>query len=80
MYQNKPIQPAIEQEKKQCHFCTSNREVINYKNSESLKHFMSSQGKIYPRKKSGLCAHHQRAIATAIKRARYLALVPYTNR
>ncbi|MEK7074144.1 MAG: 30S ribosomal protein S18 [Patescibacteria group bacterium] len=41
---------------------------------------MSSQGKIYPRKKSGLCARHQRAIATAVKRARYLALVPYTNR
>lgn len=80
MYQHKSIQPPIEQGKKQCHFCTSNREVINYKDSESLKRFMSSQGKIYPRKKSGLCARHQRAIATAVKRARYLALVPYTNR
>lgn len=74
------MQPQIEQRKKQCHFCTSSREVINYKNSESLKRFMSSQGKIYPRKKSGLCAHHQRALAIAVKRARYLALVPYTNR
>ena len=73
-------QQSTEQEKKQCHFCTSNREVINYKDSESCKRFMSSQGKIYPRKKSGLCAHHQRALAMAVKRARYLALVPYTTR
>ncbi len=74
------MQPQIEQERKQCHFCTSNREVINYKDAESLRRFMSSQGKIYPRKKSGLCARHQRAFATAVKRARYLALVPYTTR
>ena len=73
-------QQSMEQERKQCHFCTSNREVINYKDSESLKRFMSSQGKIYPRKKTGLCARNQRALATAVKRARYLALVPYTNR
>ncbi len=74
------MQPQIEQERKQCHFCTSNREVINYKDAESLRRFMSSHGKIYPRKKSGLCARHQRAFATAVKRARYLALVPYTTR
>ncbi len=74
------MQPQTKQEKKQCHFCTSNREVINYKDSESLKRFMSTQGKIYPRKKSGLCASHQRALATAVKRARFLALVPYTTR
>lgn len=73
-------QQPVEQEKKQCHFCTSNREVIDYKNSESLRRFMSSQGKIYPRKKSGLCARHQRAFAAAVKRARYLALVPFTTR
>ncbi len=74
------MQPSMQQEKKQCHFCTSNREVIDYKNGESLRRFMSSQGKIYPRKKSGLCARHQRILAIAVKRARYLALVPYTTR
>ncbi len=41
---------------------------------------MSSQAKIYPRRKSGLCAGHQRSFARSVKRARYLALVPYVNR
>jgi len=65
---------------KQCLFCTTNRSVIDYKNAENLRQFMSVQGKIYSRRKSGLCARHQRHLATAIKRARYLALVPYTTR
>lgn len=65
---------------KQCLFCTTNRDVIDYKNAENLRQFMSVQGKIYPRRKSGLCARHQRHLATAIKRARYLAIVPYTTR
>lgn len=65
---------------KQCFFCTTNREVIDYKDPEMLKQFLSSQAKIYPRRKSGLCARHQRLFARAAKRSRYLALVPYTNR
>jgi len=64
----------------QCYFCTTNREMIDYKDSELLKHFMSSQAKIYPPRKSGVCAKHQRRLARAIKRARFLALVPYTTR
>ncbi len=66
-------------EKKQCYFCTTNRDVIDYKDAELLRRFMSSQAKIYPRKKSGLCARHTRRLAVAVKRARYLALVPYTT-
>lgn len=67
-------------EQKQCFFCTNNRNIIDYKDAELLKKFMSSNAKIYPRRKSGLCALHQRRVALAIKRARFLALVPYTTR
>ncbi|MBI2055769.1 MAG: 30S ribosomal protein S18 [Candidatus Sungbacteria bacterium] len=67
-------------EQKQCFFCTNNRNIIDYKDAELLKKFMSSNAKIYPRRKSGLCALHQRRVAIAVKRARFLALVPYTTR
>lgn len=66
--------------KKQCPYCTTNRDVVDYKNSEALRQFMSVQGKIYARRKSYLCARHQRKLAAAVKRARYLALVPFTTR
>lgn len=67
-------------EKKQCFFCTTNRDVVDYKDAELLRKFMSAMAKIYPRRKSGLCARHQRKFSSAVKRARYLALVPYTTR
>ena len=70
----------IQQDQKQCYFCTTNRDVIDYKEAEMLRKFMSSQAKIYPPRKTGTCAHHQRQLARAIKRARFLALVPYTMR
>mgnify|MGYP001605556353 CR=1 len=64
----------------QCFFCTTNRDVVDYKDALMLKRFLSASAKIYPRKKSGLCAFHQRRLANAVKRARYLALIPYTTR
>ncbi len=67
-------------EKKQCYFCTNNRFFIDYKDSGTIRKFMSTQAKIYPRRKSGLCAKHQRGVSEAAKRARYLALLQYTNR
>ena len=73
------LQPQQEQ-KKQCYFCTVNRDVVDYKDAELVRRFLSTQGKIYSRRKSGLCAFHQRRLAIAAKRARYLALVPYTTR
>ena len=63
---------------KQCFFCTSSRKYIDYKDPETLRRFMSSQMKIVPRRRNGLCASHQRELAEAIKRARFLALVPFT--
>jgi len=52
-------------------------EVIDYKESAKLRRYISDRGKIEPRRKTGTCAKHQRALAEAIKRARHLALLPY---
>ncbi len=65
-------------DKKQCFFCTSSRKVIDYKDPDTLRRFMSSNMKIMPRRRSFLCASHQRELATAIKRSRQMGLVPYT--
>jgi len=67
-------------EKRQCFFCVTNRTVVDYKDAEILRRFLSAGAKIYSRKKSGLCAKHQRRLARAVKRARFLALIPFTNR
>lgn len=54
--------------------------VIDYKDLKALKRFTSEDGKILPRRRTGLSAKNQRAVTTAIKRARHLALLPYANR
>jgi small subunit ribosomal protein S18 len=60
-----------------CYFCQKNINDIDYKNVELLMRFVSGFYKIKPRKKTGLCSHHQRKIATAIKRSRQMAMIPY---
>jgi small subunit ribosomal protein S18 len=60
-----------------CYFCVNNFKHIDYKNTEALKRFISSYGKIVPKKRSGVCAKHQRGLANAIKRARFMGLLPY---
>ena len=65
-------------DQKQCFFCTSSHKVIDYKDAETLRRFMSASMKIMPKRRSNLCAGHQRELAKAIKRARVLGLVPYT--
>lgn len=62
---------------KVCPFC-ADKSVIDYKNITQLKRFVSERGKIEPRRRTGVCAKHQRGLALAIKRARFLALLPYT--
>ncbi len=62
--------------KKVCVFCGKDN-VIDYKDVNKLKRYVSERGKILPRRITGNCAKHQRAITTAIKRARHLALMPY---
>ena len=63
--------------RKVCFFCRDKVEYIDYKNPAKLRPYISDRGKISPRRKSGACARHQRALATAIKRARHLALLPF---
>lgn len=62
-----------------CQFCTDHNVSIDYKQPDILRRYISEDGKIRPRRQTGACAKHQRAIAKAIKRARHLALLPYTG-
>ena len=64
--------------KKVCVFCASQNNVIDYKDTNKLKRYVSERGKILPRRITGNCAKHQRALTVAIKRARHVALMPYT--
>ena len=68
--------PRYVRKRKVCAFCVDKAQVINYKNSEKLFHFITDRGKIAPRRRSGTCAKHQRLLAREIKRARHLALLP----
>ena len=63
-----------------CYFCLNNIHELDYKDVQLLRRFTSSYGKIVPRKRSGVCTFHQRKLATAIKRARIMALLPFVNR
>lgn len=65
------------EKKRYCYFCVNNIKDIDYKNHQLLYRFTSSYAKIVPRRKSGVCAKHQRKLAEAIKRARFMALLPY---
>lgn len=62
-----------------CKFCVDKIDYIGYKDVKLLAPFIPERGKIQPRRISGVCATHQRALQTAIKRARQIALVPYTT-
>ena len=64
--------------KKVCAFCVVKVETIDYKDAAKLRRFMSDRAKILPRRVTGTCAYHQRELTTAIKRARHIALLPYT--
>jgi small subunit ribosomal protein S18 len=64
---------------KNCPLCEAGIRILNYKDDKSLTRLMTEQGKILPRRMTGMCARHQRQAGTAIKRARYLALVPYVR-
>lgn len=65
--------------KKVCVFCADKNVVIDYKDIDKLKRYISERGKILPRRITGNCAKHQRALTIAIKRARHVALLPYTT-
>ncbi|MCL0049131.1 30S ribosomal protein S18 [Dehalococcoidia bacterium] len=64
--------------RKACPFCVDRSRKIDYKEPNMLRRFISDRGKMEPRHRTGVCAKHQRLLSTALKRARYLALLPYT--
>ena len=64
--------------KKVCVLCSDKNFVLDYKNPEQLRKFISDKGKILPRRTTGACAKHQRDITLAVKRARQIAVLPYT--
>lgn len=65
---------------KRCHFCVHNVKAIDYKDVQTLRRFVSSYMKIAPRRRSGLCALHQRKVASAIKQARIAGLLAFVSK
>ncbi|MGN1327147.1 MAG: 30S ribosomal protein S18 [Clostridia bacterium] len=65
--------------KKVCPLCANKDFVLDYKNADQLKKFINDKGKILPRRATGACAKHQRDITIAVKRARQIAILPYTQ-
>ena len=63
--------------RKVCEFCVDKVTCIDYKDTAKIRRYLSERGKILPRRPTGTCAAHQRALTTAIKRARQIALLPY---
>jgi small subunit ribosomal protein S18 len=61
-----------------CEFCIDKINIVDYKDLELLRRYVGDRGKIEPRRKVGVCSKHQRIVAQAIKRARHVALLPYT--
>lgn len=71
--------PNRKSRKKVCAFCVEKAENIDYKDVAKLRKFTSDRAKILPRRVTGTCARHQRELTVAIKRARQVALIPYTS-
>lgn len=62
---------------KSCSLCEDDVEIVDYKDPELLDRFLTDRGKILPRRATGACSRHQKQLSSAIKRARFLALIPY---
>ena len=75
---DRPMNRGRKARKKVCGFCVDKVENIDYKDIARLRRYMSERGKILTRRVTGTCARHQRELTVAIKRARHLALLPYT--
>ena len=77
-YDKADRRPNKKGRKKVCAFCVEKVEKIDYKDAAKLRRYTSDRAKILPRRETGTCAYHQRELTTAIKRARMIALLPYT--
>ncbi len=70
----------ILQPKKQCLFCVEKERNVDYKDPQTLRRFINQRAKIVQPKRTGACTKHQRQIANAIKRARFMGLLPYVSK
>lgn len=77
MMRGKPRKRSFSR-RKVCRFCTDREYELDYKNPKVLSYFITERGKIIPRRITGNCAFHQRELTTQVKRARSLALLPFT--
>ena len=79
--ENKEIKRPVRKpaRRKVCNFCVEKAETIDYKDVAKLRRFISERAKILPRRVTGTCARHQRQLTVAIKRARHLALLPFSS-
>lgn len=75
-YNKKNVAPI----KKHCLFCVEHERNVDYKDPQTLRRFINQRAKIMPPKRTGACTKHQRLLATAIKRSRYMALIPYISK
>ena len=71
--------PRFFSKRRVCSFCVDHVDYIDYKDLPRLRRYISDRARIEPKRKSGTCAKHQRVLATAIKRARHIALLPFTE-
>jgi len=76
---NRKKRRRVYHRRKVCRFCADSKLEIDYKDTKTLKYFITERGKIIPRRISGTCAKHQRALTLAIKRARNIALLPFVG-
>ena len=74
----KPTKRRYFPKRRHCSFCADKAQAIDYKEVAKLRRFLSDRGKIEPRRKTGVCAKHQRILSVALKRARHIALLPFT--
>ncbi len=73
---DRPIRRKMK--RKSCQFCVDKIMWIDYKDTQRLRRFLTERAKIVPRRVSGNCAKHQRQLTEAVKRARFLAMIPYS--
>ena len=71
--------PRFIPKRKVCYFCVNHLDTVDYKDQNLLRRYISERGKIDPRRKTGTCAKHQRILTVALKRARHIALLPFTG-
>ena len=75
---SRPYRRGYQPRRKVCAFCADKEKVIDWKDADGLRRFVNEGGYIRSRRKTGTCARHQRRLAIAVKRARHMALLPFT--